>query len=216
MLQLLVLSQEQERKHLVKLVHGVSLEDWQRAACTVPPKEGESIVFLPLFAACLSEFFFFCFSSCLYSLFPVSYAESNKQAALRNGCIKRLREIHASLQAHSETQTPLEQANPHIQLQSDAQPQIQPRMNSELAMRSQHQLKDYTLLLLTHLLELQEAQASALLRELMDMVSQDNHSSHVNENIAILNFFFFFFKSKSVKTMCLLECAASPSSASQV
>lgn len=39
-LHLLVLSQEQERKHLVKLVHEVSLEDLQGAACTVPPTEG--------------------------------------------------------------------------------------------------------------------------------------------------------------------------------
>lgn len=42
-LQLLVLTQEQERKHLIKLVHGVSLEDLQESGCRVPPKEGKSI-----------------------------------------------------------------------------------------------------------------------------------------------------------------------------
>lgn len=45
-LQLLVLTQEQERKHLVKLVHGVSLEDVQGPGRRVPPKEGKIYTFV--------------------------------------------------------------------------------------------------------------------------------------------------------------------------
>ncbi|XP_051237928.1 uncharacterized protein LOC127353026 [Dicentrarchus labrax] len=122
-LQLLVLTQEQERKHLVKLVHGVSPEDLQEPGCRVLPKE-----------------------------------DGHKQAALRNGCIKRLRQIHASLHGCNETQTPLKQTN--------TQPQLQPQTHTSI--RSKHQLEDCSLLLLTHLMELQEVQASALLLALMD------------------------------------------------
>ncbi len=176
-LQLLVLTQEQERKHLVKLVHGVSLEDLQEPGCTVPPKEGESI-FSSASAACLSELVLllylphFCVPSLL---FPVSYADSHTQAAFRNGCINRLRQIHVGLQTRNETQTPLKQTNPPPQLQQP-QLQMQAYISSEPAMWSQHQLEDCSLLLLTHLMELQEVQASASLPALIDKVSQDNYS----------------------------------------
>ncbi|XP_074489227.1 uncharacterized protein LOC141766337 isoform X2 [Sebastes fasciatus] len=126
-LQMLVLTQEQERKHLVKLAHGVSIEDLQEPGCTVPPKE-----------------------------------DDHQQAALRNGCIKRLRQIHAGLQTQNDTQTPLNQPNFHPQ----------PHISSKPAMRYQHQLEDCSLLLLTHLMELQEVQASALLPALMDKSAQ--------------------------------------------
>lgn len=176
-LQLLVLTQEQERKHLVKLVHGVSLEDLQEPGCTVPPKEDKSI-FSSFSAACLSELVLLLYSPTFYVpplLFPVSYADSQKQTAFRNGCIKRLRQIHAGLQTRNETQTPLKQTNLQPQLQQP-QPQMQAHISSEPAMWSQHQLEDCSLLLLTHLMELQEVQASALLPRLMDKVSHDNHS----------------------------------------
>ncbi|XP_056243135.1 uncharacterized protein LOC130176210 [Seriola aureovittata] len=130
-LQLLVLTQEQERKILVNLVHGVSLEDFQGPGCTVPPKE-----------------------------------DSHKITVLRNGCIKRLRQIHASLQTHNETQTPLEEMN------SQPQPRMQAHICSKLAVWSQHQLEDCALLLLTHFLELQEVQASTVLPVLMDKSAQ--------------------------------------------
>lgn len=68
-LQLLVLTQEQERKHLVKSVHGVSLENLQEPGCTVPPKEGKSI-FSSFSAAYLSELVFFCIP--LISMFHLS------------------------------------------------------------------------------------------------------------------------------------------------
>ncbi|XP_036963433.1 uncharacterized protein LOC119024600 isoform X3 [Acanthopagrus latus] len=122
-LQLLVLTQEQERKHLIKLVHGVSLEDVQKPGCGVPPKE-----------------------------------DSHKQAALKNGCVKRLRQIHADLRTHNETETPLKLTNPQPQHQAN--------------MWSQQQLEDCSLLLLTHLMEFQEVQASAVLPALMDKSAQ--------------------------------------------
>ncbi|XP_029008227.1 uncharacterized protein LOC114856729 isoform X2 [Betta splendens] len=128
-LQLLVLSQEQERRHLVRLVHGLSPEDLQ--GDTAPAKE-----------------------------------EGNQQAALRKGCINRLRELHDRLQTQNETRAPLEQAD--LARGSEAQPQ----MSSNPAMWSQHQVEACALLLLTHLLELQEAQASALLSGLTDMSVQ--------------------------------------------
>lgn len=111
--------------------------------------------------------------SFIYSFFLVSCAESNKQAALKNVCIKRLRQIHASLQTH-ETEAPLEQAHLHIEVQPEIQLRMEPHMSSNPVMWSQHQLEDCALILLTHLLELQEVQASALLPELVDMVSEDN------------------------------------------
>ncbi|XP_030282130.1 uncharacterized protein LOC115586861 [Sparus aurata] len=122
-LQLLVLTQEQERKHLIKLVHGVSLEDLQESGCRVPPKE-----------------------------------DSHTQAALKNGCVKRLRQIHADLRARNETQIPLMQTNPQPQHQANTW--------------SQQQLEDCSLLLLTHLMELQEVQASAVLPALTDKSAQ--------------------------------------------
>ncbi|KAM7414472.1 hypothetical protein PAMA_019341 [Pampus argenteus] len=129
-LQLLVLTQEQERQHLVQLVHGVSLEDLKWPPCTVSPKE----------------------------------ESSQKQVCLRDICIKRLSEIHASLQSHSETQIVLEQTYPQLQ----TQPQMQAQIGSTLTKWSQDKLEDCALLLLNHLLELHEVQASALLPALMD------------------------------------------------
>ncbi|TNN25386.1 hypothetical protein EYF80_064486 [Liparis tanakae] len=127
-LQLLVLTQQQERKHLVRLAHGLSMEGLQEPGCTVPPEE-----------------------DCL------------QQAALRNGCKKRLRQIHADLQTRGDPQTPLKQT--HLQ------PQLQPDVSSQPAMWYQHRLEDCSLLLLTRLMELQEVQASVLLPALMDKVS---------------------------------------------
>ncbi|KAK9516758.1 hypothetical protein VZT92_024671 [Zoarces viviparus] len=128
-LQLLVLTQEQERKHLIKLANRVSIEDLQEPGGTVPPNK-----------------------------------DSHQQSALRNGCIKRLREIHAGLQTCNGTQTPLKRTN--------LQPQLQPHISSQPAMWHQHHLEDCSLLLLTHLMELQEVQASALLPALMDKSAQ--------------------------------------------
>lgn len=156
----------------MKLVHGVSLEDLQGPGCTVPPKEGESI-FL---------FFFFCkfvrfvspliFPSPLYFLFALSHAD--RHTVLRNGCIKMLSQLHASLLIHNESQTPLEQTNSEPQLRP--QPQIRAHAYGKPAAWSQQQLEDCALLLLSRLLVLQEVQASALLPMLKDTVRQENCS----------------------------------------
>ncbi|XP_029951724.1 uncharacterized protein LOC115391592 [Salarias fasciatus] len=119
LLQLLVVTQEQERKHLVRLVHEVSPEDLQDPGCTVP-----------------------------------SQVESHMHAALRFGCIKRLRQVYAWLQ--SETLS--EQTN------------LQPV--------SQIQLENCGLLLLSQLLELQEVQASAFLQVLVNNQAQQIQALH--------------------------------------
>ncbi|KAL3061629.1 hypothetical protein OYC64_009725 [Pagothenia borchgrevinki] len=119
-LQLLVLTQDQEREHLVQLANRVSMEDLQEP---VPSKE-----------------------------------ESNPEAVLRNACIKRLRQIYTGLQRSNDTQTPLKQ--------TDHQPQ--PHISSQTAVQYKHQLEQCSLLLLTHLMELQEVQATTLLPALKD------------------------------------------------
>lgn len=78
-LQLLVLTQEQERKHLIKLVHGVSLEDVQKPGCGVPPKEGKSIFHR---LQVLSELFSFVFSLQSF-LSPVSCFQCRQSQASR-------------------------------------------------------------------------------------------------------------------------------------
>lgn len=105
-------------------------------------------------------------------LFPVSYADSHLHAALGKDCMKKLRQIHAGLQMPNETQMPLKQT--HLQ--------PQPHISSNSAICYQGQLEDCSLLLLTHLMELQEVQASALLTALMDKVSQDNHNIHSKDS----------------------------------
>lgn len=49
-------------------------------------------------------------------------------------------------------------------------------MSSDPVIWSQRQVEGCALQLLIHLLELQEVQASALLSDLMDLVSRGNHS----------------------------------------
>ncbi|KAM8892205.1 uncharacterized protein AB9W97_012336 isoform 2-T2 [Spinachia spinachia] len=118
-LQLLLLTQEQERKHLVQLANGISVEDLEEAGSTMPPKE------------------------------------DSQPDALRNGCMKRLKELRADLQTRNNTQT-------------NSQPQLLPNTSSQPTGWCQLHLDDCSLLLLTQLMELQDVQASALLPVLMD------------------------------------------------
>ncbi|CAJ1056774.1 uncharacterized protein LOC117814889 isoform X1 [Xyrichtys novacula] len=53
-LQLLVLTQEQERKHLIKLIQGVSRGDLQEPGCTIPHK-GESVEQTALRNSCITR-----------------------------------------------------------------------------------------------------------------------------------------------------------------
>lgn len=130
-------------------------------------------------------------------LFLVSSAESNPGAALRNACIKRLRQIYTGLQTSNDTQTPLKQ--------TDHQPQ--PHISSQTAVRYKHQLEQCSLLLLTHLMELQEVQATTLLPALKDEVSQTTTASNqkitqsLNKAPTAVNYVF------------PLECRECPSSA---
>lgn len=120
------------------------------------------------------EFTSFWFPTFLHFIifFPVSSTDNHHQVPLRNGCIKRLHQIHAWLQAHSGTQSPLQQTNP------EPQPMAQLKVQAYREW-SQLLLEDCALLLLTHLTELQEVQASALLQAMMDGVSRGNHNIQV-------------------------------------
>ncbi|XP_013888898.1 uncharacterized protein LOC106536234, partial [Austrofundulus limnaeus] len=112
-LQLLVWVQEQERKQLLSVLRGISVEDLHE------PDSG--------------------------------------QTSLRAGCLRRLRQIHAQLQKQRETQTPSKHTNFQTLTQGEW---------------SQVLLDDCAMLLLTHLIELQEVQASFLLQELLDRNTQ--------------------------------------------
>ncbi|XP_061917885.1 uncharacterized protein LOC133659167 [Entelurus aequoreus] len=109
LLQLLVLSQEQERKQLVHLLHGVTLEDVQKPAPTKSPKAD---------------------------------------------CVKRMKQIRHTWETSSEIN----------KAQSDIS-----RTPTEW---SQDQLEQVSLRLLTHVMELQEKQASSLLQDLMNKGEQ--------------------------------------------
>ncbi|XP_054632096.1 uncharacterized protein LOC129181232 [Dunckerocampus dactyliophorus] len=110
LLQLLVLAQEEERKHLISMLHGVTLEDVQRPGSTKPPKAD---------------------------------------------CVERLKQIRSSWKTCSDNDKP----------QSDV-------ISSPPTEWSQDQLERVCLILLTHVIELQEREASSLLQELMDKSEQ--------------------------------------------
>lgn len=104
-------------------------------------------------------------------LFYLSCAENEEQAALRNGCITKLRQVRAALQTHSTTQT-------QAQIQAD--------------LWSQDQLEDCSLVLLTKLVELQEVQASAVLSALLDKVSRSSCSIRPKTPQRCTSFFFMY------------------------
>lgn len=124
-------------------------------------------------------------------LFSVSYADNQKRAALRNGCIKKLRQIHADLQTRNRTQTPFKQHH---------QPQMQAHVSSELW--SQDQLEDCSLVLLTELIELQEVQASVVLPALIDKVSQCSHTIKSKDSTIMHVFFYVSARVHSVSKLC--------------
>lgn len=144
-----MLIQEQERIQLLKLLRGVSLQDLQEPEPRVALKEGKSV--LSLFCLCL-----------LVSLSPVFYADTPSDAVLRNGCIKKLRQIHADLVTQTRAQTP--SVNQH-----------NPKMEASRGLWSQHQLELCYLVLLEELIELQEVQASRILTVLIHKVNQGSH-----------------------------------------
>lgn len=144
-----MLIQEQERIQLLKLLHGVSLQDLQEPEPRVPLKEGKSVLSL-------------CCLSLLVSFSPVFYADTPSDAVLRNGCIKKLRQIHTNLVTQTSAQNPsINQHNPKVEASHE--------------LWSQHQLELCYLVLLEELIELQEIQASQILTALVHKVSQGSH-----------------------------------------
>ncbi|KAM4618266.1 uncharacterized protein ACJ7VT_007672 [Polymixia lowei] len=142
-LQRLVLCQVQERKYLLRLLHGVSLEDLQGPGGLETPRE-----------------------------------DKERHAALRDGCIRRLRQIHSTLQTHTLTQIQTEQSSPLPPRQAQPQttlthksPQIQTQaqISSSLTEDSQPRWGSCALDLLKQLIELQEAQVSVVLPALLHM-----------------------------------------------
>lgn len=149
LLQLLVLTQEQERKHLLSLLRWVSLKDLQEPDSSLPLKQGKSHYWLPVCPLV--------FPPKLSFVFPAAPSDFQEHVALRNSCIKKLRQIHASLQTHR---------TPHLQTQAQTR--------SDLWLH--HQLEDVSLILLTQLSEVQEVQASVVLSTQTDKVSQSSYS----------------------------------------
>lgn len=90
------------------------------------------------------------------------YADTPSDAILRNGCIKKLRQIHTNLVTQTRAQTP--SINQH-----------NPKMEASHGLWSQHQLELCYLVLLEELIELQEVQASRILTALIHKVSQGSH-----------------------------------------
>lgn len=134
---MLVMNQEQERKQLLCLLRGVSMEDLQDPDCDSMMKEGK--ILSPFFAGCPNLLFL----SMVSFLIPLSHTDCQEQAALRNSCVKKLRNIYTDSQRH--IQTP---AVPHLHVQAQATTEIRP----------EHQLDECCLVLLIQLSELQEAE----------------------------------------------------------
>lgn len=141
-LQLLVLIQEQERMQLLQLLGGITLQDLQEKHPNAHPGKGEA--HLLLFLA---------------YWFPIQNLHIFHADDLRNGCVKKLRQIHADLLAQNAAREP-----PVHQRGPKTQPSNELRSKQQVALCSLH--------LLEELMELQEVQASAL----MHKVSQGSHS----------------------------------------
>lgn len=88
-------------------------------------------------------------------------SDCQEPAALRNGCVKRLKSIHMDLQSHN--------GSPAV-----PQPEIQGRRPTEPW--PQQQLEECFLVLLIQLSELQETEAWEVLSALVDGVSQRSSS----------------------------------------
>lgn len=139
LLQLLVLTQEQERHNLVQLVHDISLEDLQCPGLTASPSISIGI------GICL-------FVRIVFLPFPedphVSSPDEGSRASLKNACVHTLRQMAGTLPTLGEAHT----TSRLVQGGQETWPR--------------HQLNNGALDLLTHLMELQEAEAAAVLSAL--------------------------------------------------
>ena len=94
--------------------------------------------------------------------------------------MRKIKHTHAMLQTHTQTQSPLGSPILQLQPQSQTQNQTQDQTKSQtqgqtqslesVGPSSQFQWGACALVLLTQLMELQEAQVSAVLPSLVDMV----------------------------------------------
>lgn len=82
--------------------------------------------------------------------------------------------------------------------------QTNPQPQHQANTWSQQQLEDCSLLLLTHLMELQEVQASAVLPALTDKVSRDDHSMQSKDYTKAITGLFFYVSVRvhSVSKLC--------------
>lgn len=159
LLQLLVINHEQERKHLSSLLlSGVFLEDLQDQDCDLPKKEGIMIL-SPSSSA--SPNYVLLVSPTVSFVIPPPHTDCQERAALRNGCMKKMKTIHVDSQTHSQTP-----GVPHPELQ--AQRTTEPR--------PQQQLEERYLLLLSQLSELQEVEDEEVLSALIDGVGRRSGS----------------------------------------
>lgn len=95
------------------------------------------------------------------SVIPLSHSDCQERAALRNSCIKKLKNIYTDSQRH--IQTP---AVPHLQVQAQTTTEIRP----------EQQLEECCLILLIQLSELQEAEDLEVLSAL--------EASHLRDEVS--------------------------------
>ncbi|XP_034031382.1 uncharacterized protein LOC117514921 [Thalassophryne amazonica] len=140
---------------------------------------------------------------------------SHKQTALRNGCIKRLKEIHEVMCTHRFSEQPSLLPKP------ESQPKIQPNAftGNTLSVSAKFHLEEHSLLLLIHLMELQEVQHSTLLPILLDASAthlqtlQDDYKSQLQtkhfNNLLQLLIADAPFTSASLCNACSILCQKS-------
>lgn len=148
----MVMNQEQERKQLLCLLRGVSLEDFQDLDCDLRKKEGK--ILSPFLLDVLHLFL-------SPAMIPLSHTDCQERAALRNGCIKKLKSINMDLQRHIQTQ-----AVSHLQVQAQTPTEIWP----------QQQLEECCRVLSIQLSELQEVEDSEVLSAL--------EASHLTDGVS--------------------------------
>lgn len=128
----------------------------------------------------------------LISLVPVCLADGQEHSAFRNGCLEKMRQIHAGMQTHNEKQISQPKHQPH--------PHMGSHISSEMC--SQRQLEDCSQLLMAQLIELQEVQASAVLSALTDQVSACRHSVRSKDSTLTRGVFYLTLRAHIASKLC--------------
>lgn len=89
------------------MIREICQEESLGSDCKTLSKESKSFI----------SFYFLFLLTLLFQQFVVSLLTDSEQVTLRDGCLKRLKQIHAQLQTPSEVQT-------HLQLQDCAPPMM--------------------------------------------------------------------------------------------